>query len=127
MSIHRDIRVPEGTITSALTVYSYTLRKTDTFRSQSAQHIVSKPAPRQRPVFVSGLSISQGGGSLDPEVEAIQRKLLEADEDLTELMNEIMTDMVKVETQVARHELDEARAEAETLRARLVDRGDRGQ
>jgi Ser-tRNA(Ala) deacylase AlaX len=93
----------------------------------SAQHIVSKPAPRQRPVFVSGLSISQGGGSLDPEVEAIQRKLLEADEDLTELMNEIMTDMVKVETQVARHELDEARAEAETLRARLADRGDRGQ
>jgi len=42
-------------------------------------------------------------------------------------MNEIMTDMVKVETQVARHELDEARAEAETLRARLADRGDRGQ
>ena len=35
---------------------------------------------------------------LDPEVEAIQRKLLEADEDLSELMNEIMTEMVLVET-----------------------------
>jgi predicted nucleotidyltransferase len=48
---------------------------------------------------------------------------MEADEDLTELMNEIMTDMVKVETEVARKELDAARAEAEELRRRLADRG----
>ena len=87
------------------------------------EETVQRPTPRQRPVFVSGLSISQGGGALDPEVEAIQRKLMEADEDLTELMNEIMTDMVKVETEVARKELDAARAEAEELRRRLADRG----
>ena len=87
------------------------------------EETVQRPTPRQRPVFVSGLSISQGGGALDPEVEAIQRKLMEADEDLSELMNEIMTDMVKVETEVARKELDAARAEAEELRRRLADRG----
>ena len=87
------------------------------------EETVQRPTPRQRPVFVSGLSISQGGGALDPEVEAIQRKLMEADDDLSELMNEIMTDMVKVETEVARKELDAARAEAEELRRRLADRG----
>jgi hypothetical protein len=87
------------------------------------EETVARPAPRQRPVFVSGLSISQGGGALDPEVEAIQRKLMEADDDLSELMNEIMTDMVKVETEVARKELEAARAEAEELRRRLADRG----
>lgn len=90
------------------------------------EQTVQRPQPRQRPVFVSGLSISQGGQGLDPEVEAIQRKLMEADEDLTELMNEIMTDMVKVETEVARKELDAARAEAEELRKRLADRGYQG-
>ena len=56
---------------------------------------------------------------LDPEVEAIQRKLLEADEDLSELMNEIMTEMVLVETAEARRELASAKAEAEELRRRL--------
>ena len=48
---------------------------------------------------------------------------MEADDDLSELMNEIMTDMVKVETEVARKELEAARAEAEELRRRLADRG----
>ena len=37
---------------------------------------VARPTPRQRPKFVSGLTITQGDGMLDPEVEAIQRKLL---------------------------------------------------
>jgi Spy/CpxP family protein refolding chaperone len=60
---------------------------------------------------------------LDPEVEAIQRKLLEADEDLSELMNEIMTEMVLVETAEARRELASAKAEAEELRRRLAERG----
>ena len=99
----------------------------DNFKSDvtgiDVEETVQRPTPRQRPVFVSGLSISQGGGALDPEVEAIQRKLMEADDDLSELMNEIMTDMVKVETEVARKELDAARAEAEELRRRLADRG----
>ena len=84
---------------------------------------VARPTPRQRPKFVSGLTITQGDGMLDPEVEAIQRKLLEADEDLSELMNEIMTEMVLVETAEARRELASAKAEAEELRRRLAERG----
>ena len=49
--------------------------------------------------------------------------LLEADEDLSELMNEIMTEMVLVETAEARRELASAKAEAEELRRRLAERG----
>ena len=82
---------------------------------------MQRPKKRERPRFVSGLTITQGGGKLDPEVEEIQRKLLQADEDLSELMNEIMNDMVQVETAQAHAELAAAKREADHEREELLD------
>ena len=59
-------------------------------------------------------------------MEEIQRKLLQADEDLSELMNEIMNDMVQVETAQAHAELAAAKREADDLRRQLDER-QRGQ
>ena len=55
----------------------------------------------------------------DPEVEEIQRKLLEADEDLATLMQEIMAETVEVEMAAANAELAKAREEVEDLRREL--------
>ena len=55
----------------------------------------------------------------DPEVEEIQRKLLEADEDLATLMQEIMAETVEVEMAAANAELAKARQEVEDLRREL--------
>ena len=68
---------------------------------------------------IGGASEDRGEFVGDPEVEEIQRKLLEADEDLAALMQDIMAETVEVEMAAANAELAKARQEVEDLKREL--------
>ena len=83
-------------------------------------HIKVKP----RTHMGGALGGSHGAGGReefvgDPEVEEIQRKLLEADADLAALMQDIMAETVEVEMAAANDELAKARQEVAALKRQL--------